>query len=81
MAKGILLIDIPKCCDDCPLLEYCHNNDGKCDLKIRQPWCPLKIVPNKLKDTNSLDEYETGFVDGWNNFIEENLENKLLNLS
>ena len=37
-------------------------------------WCPLKIVPNKLKDTNSLDEYETGFVDGWNNFIEENFE-------
>lgn len=81
MAKGILVIDIPKCCGDCPILEYCHNNDGKCDLKIRQPWCPLKYIPNKLKSTNTLDEYEDGFVDGWNNFIEENLENKLLNLS
>ena len=74
MTKGILVMDVPKCCGDCPILEYCHNNDGKCNLKIRQSWCPLKIIPNKLKDTNSLDEYETGFVDGWNSFIEENIE-------
>lgn len=74
MARGILVIDIPKCCGDCPILEYCHNNDGKSDLSIRQPWCPLKELPEKMKYCNGT---YNGEVKGWNKCIEEILkENK-----
>lgn len=71
MAKGILVIDIPKCCGDCPILDYCHNNDGKCDLNVRQPWCPLKNIPGKLR---RYEGYYRDYVNGWNDCIEEILK-------
>ena len=85
MSKAILVMDMPDSCDKCPL--FCsHYSDMCCrglsnrginypyPIDFRQEWCPLKVIPDKLKSTNSLDEYEDGFVEGWNNFIEENLE-------
>ena len=74
MSKGILLIDIPKCFCDCSILEYWHNNDGKSDLSIRQPWCPLKELPEKMKYCNGT---YNGEVKGWNECIEEILKEKL----
>ena len=85
MSKAILVMDMPDSCDKCPL--FCNYYSDMCcsglnnktinypyPEKFRQEWCPLKDIPEKLKSTNSLDEYEDGFVAGWNNFIEENLE-------
>lgn len=69
MAKAILVIDMPDNCGNCPILEYCHNNDGKSDLNIRQKWCPLKEVPNK-QSYNGLDGYND-YTDGWNDCIDE----------
>ena len=74
MSKAILVIDTPESCGDCPILEYCHNNDGKSDLSIRQPWCPLKELPQKLR---YYEGYYTHFVTGWNDCIEEILKEKL----
>ena len=74
MSKAILVIDIPKCCGDCPILEYCHNNDGKCDLKIRQTWCIAKELPEKVKDHDGI---YNGEVKGWNDYIEEILKEKI----
>ena len=85
MSKAILVMDMPDSCDECPLFcnyysDMCcgglHNRtiDYPYPENFRQEWCPLKVIPEKLKSTNSLDEYEDGFVAGWNNFIEENLE-------
>lgn len=66
---------IEACCeirDDPDDSSLCRIIEDYCQ---RIPsWCPLKEMPEKLKSTNSLDEYEDGFVAGWNNFIEENLE-------
>lgn len=85
MSKAILVMDMPNSCDKCPLFcnyysDMCcgglHNRtiDYPYPENFRQEWCPLKVIPEKLKSTNSLDEYEDRFVEGWNNFIEENLE-------
>lgn len=52
MSKAILIIDMPENCGNCSILEYCHNNDGKCDLNIRQPWCPLKKLATKKMRKN-----------------------------
>lgn len=77
MSKAILVMDMPNICGECALrmAMICTPTMKDIDnVNTKMDWCPLKIVPDKLKDTNSLDEYETGFVDGWNNFIEENFE-------
>ncbi len=72
MAKVILVIDMPENCGSCPISEYCHNNDGKCDLSVRQSWCPLKEIPIKkeydyLYDIMSVMAYK----DGWNECIDK----------
>jgi hypothetical protein len=71
MSKAILVLDMPEKCIDCPILEYCHNNDGKCDLNIRQSWCPLKEPPEREESSYSFDEFEDGHVYGWNACIDE----------
>ena len=71
MSKAILVMNMQDSCDKCPL--FCNYYSDMCcsglnNKTINYPY------PEKLKSTNSLDEYEDGFVAGWNNFIEENLE-------
>ena len=68
MQKVIFVIDDPEICDNCPLVQYCHNNDGKCDLSIKQSWCPLKPLPEKEKSFEN-DEYLEGYSDGYNTCI------------
>lgn len=49
MSKAILILDkIPKNCDNCPILDYCYTD--KLDLSIRQPFCPLKEIPDCVLD-------------------------------
>lgn len=71
MTKAVLVMDMPNCCGDCPISEYCHNNDGKCDLNIRQSWCPLKELPERMK---YHDGTYNGQVKGWNLCLEEILK-------
>lgn len=72
MSKAILVIDMPKNCGNCPILEYCHNNDGKCDLNIRQDWCPLREVPKRDNNEGLYQlEYTQGYMSGWNACLEE----------
>ena len=59
--KGMILLEIPKSCDQCPIrhpgLAQCqitrrstsHTSAGKpMDQKKRPKWCPIKLVP-KIK--------------------------------
>jgi len=52
--KAILVIDMPKCCDECPVMDFdqykCSIVDDVVDEKWdvgRQPWCPLKPMPSE----------------------------------
>lgn len=60
MSKGIIVVDIPKCCDQCPIrhpgLARCqitgistsHTSGGKpMDQKKRPKWCPIKPIPDR----------------------------------
>lgn len=70
MSKAILVMDMPENCGSCPILEYCHNNDGKCDLNVKQSWCPLKEIPQKTVGFGTDNQYVMGRKDGWNACID-----------
>ena len=85
--KAILVIDMPDVCAEC---EFCgHSTDGAlryCGLtqcfcsrdldanKEKEPWCPLKPMPEKKNMTPANSKYDP-FLDlcaiGWNKCIEE----------
>lgn len=86
MSKAILVIDMPKSCEECSICaswqssafsirEYwCtafDNIDVYPDDKPR--WCPLKSLPNKRKEKYAADVglRDSGFIDGWNACIDE----------
>ena len=76
MNKAILVIDMPKSCNEC---DFCYYSDGRvptCQLKLKSAdgyagkpdWCPLKSVPEKYDIEHSLyftrdwdGEYESGY--------------------
>ena len=70
MSKAILLMDMPTCCGECSILEYCHNNDGKSDMSIRQSWCPLREVPQKKEERKPMNGSEYFKTIGYNTCID-----------
>lgn len=44
--------------------------------KTKPEWCPLKPVPEKAESEELFDEYDDGYVDGWNSCIDEILKIK-----
>ena len=53
MSKAILVIDMPKSCDECPLMfrheeERCCMPEGRNSFSTKPNWCPLKLVPEKI---------------------------------
>ena len=87
MSKAILVIDMPKCCDECNLhyerdcADYCSIGNEYIDINVskRKPdWCPLKEVPEK-KEREIVQEtynggYSHGIVYGWNACIDKILK-------
>lgn len=81
MAKGYLIMDIPKSCDECSLF-HCNYSDMCCGgsnnrtidypypKDFRQSWCPLKPMLGKEEMTYENDEYDDGYVFGWNQCLE-----------
>ena len=64
MSKAILVIDMPKCCDECPFFSINYSDNfatGCCSIMPiwvinimdstagRQDWCPLKPMPEKIE--------------------------------
>ena len=81
MSKGIIIVDIPRDCRDCPMrsladdcicgrnvMEYRHN-------KSKPDWCPIKELPIRLEEINcshSMSDYQRkGFSRGWNACLDE----------
>ena len=78
MAKGYIIVDIPKSCKDC---KFCDSYDAPervwCDITRtyhedfdKPEWCPIKEIPGKLKE-NKLNTELVDFMRGWNEMIDE----------
>ena len=65
MSKAILIIDMPKYCDECQLYshrgDWCTGANRQALDRNKPSWCPLKEMP--LKDER--------VVDMWNSCIDE----------
>ena len=70
--KAVLVIDMPKNCDECPLERW--GIDGWNCTPMNQvieddkpEWCPLRPLPHKLQ----ADWYTDGYKEGFNACLEE----------
>ena len=83
MKKAILVIDMPKCCNQCPICatyqqssssvrEYwCPVNGNDVEPLNKPPhWCPLKELPQKDNDVY-FEDYDKGYRHGWNACIDK----------
>lgn len=79
MSKSVLVIDTPKKCMHCTLLndaDECTVQDDAANFKAGNSWdelmkgCPLKPLP-KYKSMENPEEYEYGKMHGWNRCIDE----------
>ena len=85
MAKGIIVVDIPKTCWECPCYmegylngssggDWCKVTGEEIYSYIAKRNCPIKELPRKLeKDEVSLGRVSryAKFEDGWNACIDE----------
>lgn len=53
MSKAILVMDMPSSCRECPLelqkFQCAVNSEIMKDNTIRQDWCPLRELPEKMQ--------------------------------
>lgn len=83
MSKAVLVLDMPKSCDECPLFGS-HYSDMTCKANgrsinypypkyERQYFCPLRELPEQ-KEYDGLMEYDDIYADGYNACIDELLK-------
>lgn len=74
MKKGIIVVDMPECCDLCRFssqaydLEPFEEGEGYCSLKMesvdripegeKPGWCPIKSMPEKKPLTGDVSNFE-----------------------
>lgn len=83
MSKAILVINMPERCYDC---KFCYYSDGRVPIcqwenmpidepkKIKPNWCPLQPPPERETYFLGMSSYSEGYVDGWNDCIDDILE-------
>lgn len=72
--KAILVInEMPNNCGECKLINLQGIGESICnavDWSKRPSWCPLRPLPEKKKHEEEID-YDYGYIDGWNDCLEE----------
>ena len=74
MAKGIIVVDIPKDCWSCDYIDsqWCALTSKNVPNGNAQKHCPIKELPYKqVRDYPEYDKYITGYDDGWDYCIDE----------
>lgn len=79
MSKGIILVDVPECCDKCDLMCYDQYKDKFCfmvgfDEPIeddKPDWCPIKPAPEKIQHKSRQGLLQEQVALGWNLCIDE----------
>lgn len=83
MSKAILVVDMPKCCDECDLHyernceDYCSIGNEYIDinvLKTKPNWCPLKEIPKKQQHYSIDETFMRGAKTGYNACIDDILK-------
>lgn len=85
MAKGIIVVDMPERCDDCPVEAYNETFYGDelnhwCPFEYkgytddvrgnrRADWCPIKPMPKRTYHENYCDGGR--YDKGWNDCLNE----------
>lgn len=83
--KAILVIDVPRDCWDCHLVDewgYCNAikiTSNKYEMSVKQynnggrpSWCPLKPMPTyDWHEEGKENECEEWYRNGWNACLEE----------
>ena len=85
MTKGIIVVDMPKSCSECP--SFCgFYSDMNCRAmnnrtinypypdSFRQSWCPIKPMPEKRTINYLMDDVDMDAAGGRNDCIDEILE-------
>lgn len=83
MSKAILVMDMPKNCNECEMCidkyslgYWCHAFSGGFigfnDTIPKPDWCPLKPVPKKIEVSYGSDEQD--WEKGYNSCVEEILD-------
>lgn len=77
--KAVLVIDMPRNCWGCPCNEVDSDGMSWCNALVkntihsnveRQPWCPLRPLPQKRINKDCLVIHEI-WNEGWNACIDE----------
>ena len=76
--KAMLIMDMPKCCADCPCLferegyqecEAIVNTIEEDIYKEKPTWCPLRFVPEYQNDW--YEDFRSDWERGYNACIDE----------
>lgn len=76
MSKSVLVLDTPEKCESCMYIStfrsFCKINcrDIK-DASVKPDWCPLMDLPEKENGDYPSNTSDAGFVEGWNQCIDE----------
>lgn len=81
MNKGILVIDIPKTCDVCPISKYTSPSGiGRIcpfakwnflEPHLKPDWCPIKPLPEKIQHKSRQGLLQEQVALGWNLCIDD----------
>lgn len=76
MSKSVLVINTPEKCDSCMYIgtfhSFCKINCRDIeDLSSKPDWCPLMDLPKKDNGDYPANTSDAGFVEGWNQCIDE----------
>lgn len=75
MSEAILILKyMPDMCINCPMTTYSDQGRPFCKVARRHldsfcykpDWCPLIEVPSEEPRSDTFDEYEDGWADGFN---------------
>lgn len=75
MSKGIIVMDIPENCEDCPCCHtdnydfYCKRNGNHVDWEEKPDWCPIRPMPEKAFNEDYCDNGR--YDKGWNDCLRE----------
>lgn len=85
MGKAVLVINMPKSCygcrfyavDDSFSIEKTNVCNAFCDvireeeMKSKPKWCPLKPIPKQNTFTYESNDYQKGYVIGYNTCLDK----------
>ena len=79
MTKGIIVVDVPKCCEKCEFMCFNQYYDPFCVVSNfdevieddKPHWCPIRPLPEKINYKNRYEIAKELIAEGWNACIDK----------